>query len=235
MFEWLRKTQPKKAELATREDALRRELLEGGSKNRKSEDAAKAVAYCEMCIAEYEWWFEWNEARWNRWQQVAIISGVIATLAGVITIPYSWVSWSPALTSSLPSLSWLRGVPAAIATIATSYLASFTFREDAVRHEVTANAMWNELAKYQVKAAPYNVTDAVDTSLFMNIICSIVDSELRDWSSLVARLGTKSDKTRDPDSDSGRPSGTATAAPPKTATLRKFKRFRKRGAAMAAS
>jgi hypothetical protein len=62
-------------------------------------------------------------------------------------------------------------------------LGSFNYREDAVRHELTANALWNELAKYQTCAEPYDKKDEVkDTSTFMNNVCRLVDSELKSWS-----------------------------------------------------
>jgi hypothetical protein len=91
------------------------------------------------------------------------MGGVIATLAGVVTVPPAWIDWAP----SLHSLYWLRSVPAAIATIAASYLGSFNYREDAVRHEITGNALWNEMARFQSCAAPYNnKTEEEDTSRF---------------------------------------------------------------------
>src|SRR5229473_1706043 len=87
---------------------------------RSSEEAKKAIAYCQCCIHTYEDWFEWNEARWLGWQKVVIIGGVIATLAGVITIPEKWLWW----LSEPQSFGWIRGVPAAIVTIAAGYYAA---------------------------------------------------------------------------------------------------------------
>jgi hypothetical protein len=72
-----------------------------------------------------------------------------------------------------------------IVTIAAGFLGSFNYKEDAVRHELTANALWNEFAKYQSRAEPYNGEESDDTSAFMNNVCRIVDSELRNWSALV--------------------------------------------------
>jgi hypothetical protein len=152
----------KKKPVEVRADELRQIILKPDKRERTSEESKKAIAYCEWCIAEYEAWFEYNEARWIRWQRVTIIGGVVATLAGVITIPDIWVTWVP----NPQSFSWVRGVPAAIVTIAASFLGSFNYREDAVRHELTANALWNELAKYQTVAEPYDKGELKDTSLF---------------------------------------------------------------------
>ena len=69
---------------------LRKIILEQGEK-RGTEESKKAIAFCQKCIAEYEEWFDWNESRWLRWQQIAIIGGVVATLAGVITMPEDWL------------------------------------------------------------------------------------------------------------------------------------------------
>lgn len=63
--------------------------------------------YCDLCIKEYEDWFEWNEAKWLLFQKMIIIGGVVATLAGVITIPDNWVESIP----WIKSFGWVRGVP----------------------------------------------------------------------------------------------------------------------------
>jgi hypothetical protein len=184
---------------------------EGG---RSSEEAKKAIAYCQLCMDEYEWWFNWNEKKWLRWQKVTIWGGVIATLAGVVTVPSAWMEWAP----SLHSLYWLRSVPAAIATIAAGYLGSFNYREDAVRHEITGNALWNEMARFQSCAAPYNnKTEAEDTNLFTNTICLIVESELRSWGALVR--GNRPEEAVPPHQPPPPPgsTGSASAPPPASA------------------
>src|SRR5262245_19418393 len=131
-----------------RDQELRRTLLEGG---RSSPDAKQAIAFCERQLNDYEHLYEFNERRWFLWQRLVIVGGVVATLAGVVTIPDAWLWWLPH-----PELfGWLRGVPAGIVTIASAFLSSFTFREDAVRNEVTANALWNELIRFQAHASPY--------------------------------------------------------------------------------
>jgi hypothetical protein len=161
------------------EEALRKKLRE--AETRPSDQAKKAIDYCDYCIADYEAWFKYNEPRWLFWQRTVIIGGVVATLAGVITLPDVWLNshtW-------VGSFGWLRGVPAGIATIAASYLSSFTYKEDAVRYEVTKSSLWNELAKFLSYAHPYNnKDDSKDTSLFMNAICGLVDNELQTWSTL---------------------------------------------------
>jgi hypothetical protein len=159
---------------------------------RKSDEAKKATAYCNYWISFYEGLFGWNEKRWLWWQRVVIIGGVVATLAGAITLPENWISHS-----QLETFGWLRGVPAAIVTIAAGYLSSFTYREDAVRHWLTLNNLWNELAKYQGQAKPYDENEVEDTSLFLNTICNIVEGELRDWRALVINQKTEGQKTKD--------------------------------------
>jgi hypothetical protein len=79
----------------------------------------------------------------------------------------------------------IGGIPAAIATIAAVYLGSFRFRDNAVRYEVTGNAQWNELPKYQARAEPYNKDEAADTRLFLKNVYRFVDLELNSWSTLV--------------------------------------------------
>jgi hypothetical protein len=180
---WQSKTEQKAEQ---RDKELREFLIQRTESPRSSKEAQIAIAYCELCIHEYEDWFDWNESRWILWQRIVIIGGVIATLAGVITIPSDWLSWIP----DPSSLSWLRGVPAAIVTIAGGYLSSFTYRDDAVRHELTAQALWNELAKFLVRAAPYNEEEAEDTSAFMAIVCRLVETESRSWSALVKGIPT---------------------------------------------
>jgi Protein of unknown function (DUF4231) len=151
------------------------------------------IVYCEHCICEYEDWFDWNEARWIWWQRVVIIGGVVATLAGAVSVPREWISWIP----DPHSLAWVRGVPAAIVTIAAGYLSSFTYRDDAVRHEVTAQSLWNELVRYQGRAEPYNKKEEQDTSLFLNTICKIVESESQNWSALVMGKLLRDEKDTD--------------------------------------
>jgi hypothetical protein len=185
--DFISKRRAEKERIEKEEQALRNALLKHDAKLRATDNARKAVAYCEYCITSYEDWFNWNEGKWQFWQRVVIVGGVVATLAGVVTVPQSWL---PSDTD-LSSLAWLRGLPAAIVTVAAAYMSSFTYREDAVRHELTANALWNELAKFQTQAQPYNKADDEDTSLFVNNICRIVDAELRSWSALVSGNRTK--------------------------------------------
>lgn len=109
-----------------------------------------------------------------------MIGGVVATLAGVIKVPAEWVGW----IYGLHSLSWLRGVPG-----------SFTYREDAVRHELTAQVLWNELAKYVGHAEPYNKpSEKDDTSAFLKTICLLVETELQRWSALVTNINTENQR-----------------------------------------
>ena len=86
--------------------ALREGLLRPDENVRSSVEARKAISYCEYCILEYEESFELNEAKWLQWQTVVIVGGVVATLAGVATIPGSW-----AVAPYLEGFGWLRGVP----------------------------------------------------------------------------------------------------------------------------
>ena len=183
MFGFSRKQDKKTKEEA---EALSAILLKSDN-TRKSEQAKAAIAYCEFCIKEYEDWFEWNEAKWLLWQRVVIIGGVIATLAGVITITDAWLPES----SGWRSFGWLRGVPAGLVTIAAGYLSSFTYSEDAVRQELTASALWSELAKYQAHEKPYDVDEEEATSLFINNIAKLVENETHSWNALV--MGNNND------------------------------------------
>jgi len=187
---------------------LRELLFQQGESVRSSVEARKAIAYCEYCILDYEEWFELNEKRWLLWQIVMIVGGVVATLAGVMTLPESWLSAHP----DLGSFGWLRGVPAGLVTIAAGLMSSFTYREDAVRHELTANALWNELARYQGRAAPYNKTEPDDTSAFLNNICKLVEAELHGWRDVV--VGNHKEKSGQEDTDKSTASGRTTPSSP---------------------
>ena len=165
---------------------LQEEIFKESENHRKSEEARRAIAYCRRNIVEYEEWFRRNHSRWMLWQTIAIVAGVVATLAGVVHIPLSTECVKTYCGQFWESFSWVRGVPAAIATIAAGMLASFSYRDDAVRHEMTANALWNELTKYLSRAEPYNGQEEVkDTSTFLNNVCRLVNSELRGWSAVV--------------------------------------------------
>jgi Protein of unknown function (DUF4231) len=149
----------------------------------------EAIKFCQRQIREYRSWFKHNERRWIFWQSLTIVMGVIATIAGSVTIdiPNDWTWWGPLLKS----LSWTRGIPAGIATIAAGMVGSFTFREDAVRHEMTRNALAGELAKFVAGAEPYSKHDDTDRSAFLGAVCHIIEAEQRNWSELV-----KSSKNR---------------------------------------
>jgi len=145
---------------------------------RDSPLAQEAISFCDKEINEYNEWYELNEKRWMLLQTVAIVAGVIATLAGVISFPIP-KDWTTA--PLLESLSWVRGIPAAIGTIATGLLGSFSYREDAVRHELTKETLRQEKIRFITRSSPYNKHDDIDTSTFVNKICTIVDSEARAW------------------------------------------------------
>jgi hypothetical protein len=175
-----------------KEEELRKIILAPNAPKRGSEEAKRAIAYCELCARSYGDWFEWNESQWLLWQRITIIGGVVATLAGVITLPEAWL----AKAHWLESFSWLRGVPAAISTVAAGFLGSFNYKEDAVRHELTSNGLWSELAKYQACAVPYNVDEAPATSIFLTNVCRLVDSELSNWRALVMGKASDDDQSR---------------------------------------
>jgi hypothetical protein len=165
-------------------EQLRKQLEEislGGEETRKSAEAKKAIAYCRLCVSQYDDWFEWNEQRWVVWQTVVIVGGVIATLAALIDVPEPWKPWT-----------WLRAVPAALAAIAGGLLSSFTYREDCVRQELTGIALQNELVKFVAKAAPYDGDEPEATSLFINNVGHVLEIEGRDWRSVV--MGSEFDK-----------------------------------------
>jgi hypothetical protein len=139
-----------------------------------------------MCANDYDYWRQWNERRWIFWQRLAIGMGVVATVVAVITVHLPDKCPVPYWFQLAQSLSWLRAIPPAIATLAASLLGAFSYREDAVRHELTSNAIWNELAKYQTHAEPYNSdNESQDTSRYLNQVTRLVESELRSWSAQV--------------------------------------------------
>jgi hypothetical protein len=159
-------------------EQLWNELLKG--KARSSEQARRAITYCRDFVDTYDKLYKDNEAKWFRWQRVMIIGGVVATLSGVV--PEEWFK----LFSETASFGWLRGVPAGLVTIAAGFLSSFTYKEDAVRHEVTSTAIYNELVKFLCKAAPYNnKNESDDISKLLNTVSQIVDTELETWSTQV--------------------------------------------------
>jgi len=171
-----------KNKLKERQAQLYAIIRKEGISERSSEESKKAIAYCEACIEEYDYWWELNESKWYCWQRVAIIAGVLATIAGAISIPDSWMTTTPWLPFVI---SIMRSLPAAVATVAAGFLGSFTYREDAVRHKLTKEALWNEMAKYQARADPYDKAEASDTCLFLNKVCRLVTVELYSWSALV--------------------------------------------------
>jgi hypothetical protein len=172
----------KKQKLKERQEQLYAIICKEGISERASAESSKAIAFCQARAAEYNYWWELNESNWYFWQGTAIIAGVLATIAGAISIPDELQAAVPWLSPSMP---FIRSLLAALATAAAGYLGSFTYREDAVRHKLTEEKLWNELAKYQTRAAPYNKAEAKDTSLFVNNVCRLVGSELEDWSTLV--------------------------------------------------
>ena len=169
--------------LEDREKELVKRVLDPEVSKRTSEEAKTAIAYAEMCANDYDFWFQWNERRWLFWQRLAICMGVIATVVAVITVPLPQDQPIPYWVELAKSLTWLRAIPPAIATLALGVLGAFSYREDAVRHELTAHALWNELAKFQTRAEPYkDANEANDTSKFMNEVARLVELELRSWS-----------------------------------------------------
>lgn len=109
----------------------------------------------------------------------------------------------------MDQIVWLGArCSAVIVTIAAGYLSSFTYREDAMRHESTATALWSELARFQGHAKPYDKSDPEDTSAFINNLCRLIELETPNWSALV--VGNKADIDLRTDNEH------AAAAPPKT-------------------
>jgi hypothetical protein len=157
-----------------REEALEALLLAQEENPHSSEKAKKAIAYCQLNIMEYEHLAERDDTRWKLCQAIVVVGGVAATLAGTISFPQAW-DW----------LAWIRSVPAAFVTIAAGVLTSFSYRENAVRFEPVAVALWNELALFLTHASPYNKGEAEDASAFSNAVCRLVEVEVHNWGALV--------------------------------------------------
>jgi hypothetical protein len=162
-----------------REDELWKALLQGEA--RSSEEARRAITYCKDFVDTYDGLYQDNEVRWIFWQRVMIVGGVVATICGVVPIPHDWAD----------SFGWIRGLPAGLITIAAGFLSSFTYKEDAVRHEVTSTALYNELVKFLCNAKPYDAEkDSDDVSAFLDAVSQLVDSELETWSTQVISGGS---------------------------------------------
>jgi hypothetical protein len=157
-----------------RDEGLEVLLLAQEEDVRSSERAKKAIAYCRLGIIEYERLSKREEIRWKLCQTIVIVGGVAATLLGAITFSKDW-EW----------LTWTRSVPAALVTIAAGFLSSFSYRENAVRLQLAAVALWNELALFLTRAAPYDKSEDEDTSAFSNVVCRLSEAEVHNWSLLV--------------------------------------------------
>ena len=167
-----------RARILQQEEALEALILEHG-KAAQSEEAKKAIAYCRLNISEYRRLWKRDERRWRWCQRFMVVGGIVATLAGVITIPSSWHG------EIVDSLGWMRGVPAAIVTVAAAFLSTFAYRENAVRFEVTEIALWNELVRFLTLSAPYNKDEAENTNAFVVKVCGLVDAEVYNWSVVI--------------------------------------------------
>jgi hypothetical protein len=180
-----------------REEALEAVLLAEG-KTDSSEKAKKAIAYWQLCRSDYERLSKQNETRWLLFQGAVVFFSVVATIFGVI-IP--------------DSLAWIRSIPAAIVTIAAGFLSSFAYRENAIRYEVVATDLWNQLAQFRTGAAPYDKDEDKNTSAFVNAVCRLVGDEVRKWSVLVkdGRAGVPS--PQEPEATHSSPSAPPPHAP----------------------
>jgi hypothetical protein len=128
-------------------------------------DEEAALRYCQSEIDSYGNVSNKNLVRWRRNQIITIIFGAIATItAGVDLGPYS-------------HLGWLRGIPAAISTMAASFLTGFNYRSDALRQGGTVDALRGELARYRSGATPYTGQNKV--SVFMANVREIIETEQR--------------------------------------------------------
>jgi hypothetical protein len=168
-----------------REEALESLLLAEGEKH-SSQEAKEAIAYWQLCRGDYERLSKQSERCWKLLQGTVIIFGVVATFAGAVSIPQAW-DW----------LGWIRGVPAAIVTIAAGILSSFSCRENATRYEVIATDLWNELARFKTGAAPYQKHDeAENAGAFVDNVCRLVGAEVREWSVLAKERAREANALR---------------------------------------
>jgi hypothetical protein len=170
-----------------REGKLKTFLLEHGEV-RSSNEAKKALAYCQLCISEYDhlWWRDgWL---WTVCLTITIGGGIVGAFAGIVPIPQGWESYG-----------WMRGIPAALVAAAAAAMTGFGFRENAIRFEQASEALWHELVRFQTLSAPYNKGEPEDTSAFVNKICDLIDIEVHNWGTFMAENSSEP-KARTPQS-----------------------------------
>ena len=104
-----------------------------------------AIRYCISEILFYEDAGVANRRRWKFWQYSAIALGSLATIIG--TMPDSAFEFVRAV-SGADAISayagWVRGVPAALATVATTILGVHNFKSEHVRYGLTHDALQGE-------------------------------------------------------------------------------------------
>jgi hypothetical protein len=158
--------------------------------NRAGSPEEIAIEYCEGEIEYYHGVFAYNHRWWKRLQSATIVFGGIGALTGAATFP------KPHWLDGIP-LGWLKGVPAAVATMAAGLLGSFNYQTDAVRHGSTADSLQGELVKFRARAKPYENRQNA-TSLFLDRVREIIQAEQGEW-----RMQT----TKKQSSASGSPGG----------------------------
>jgi len=130
-----------------------------------------AIAYCLEEIQFYEDEGRSNNRRWVIWQYVVISFGSLATLvAAVPNIP--------------DKFSMLRGLPAAIATIAAAVLGVYNYKAETIRKGATHDALRGELIRFVSSAEPYGKEEKANIALFVSRIRSIIQGELQAWRSV---------------------------------------------------
>ena len=142
-----------------------------------------AQGYAETELAYYVETGGTNFRRWRRWQIVAVLFGVIGTIAAAATLPAEW-------STALHGLGWLRAVPVAIATLANGLLASFSYQSEFVRQATTADALRGEIALFITSSTPYGKQEADDVAAFVSNVHAIVSTEHGRWSDEM-RAGAK--------------------------------------------
>ncbi len=155
-----------------------------------------AIKYCISEILFYEDAGVANRRRWKFWQYSAIALGSLATIIG--TMPDSAFEFVRAV-SGADAISayagWVRGVPAALATVATTILGVYNFKSEHVRYGLTHDALQGELALFLCRATPYDRDDdpgSTRLSKFMQNIRTIIRGELALWRSAT----TKEEETK---------------------------------------
>jgi hypothetical protein len=137
-----------------------------------------AIEYCLREIEFYEEWGRHNRRHWKIWQNIAVISGIIATvLAALPNIPNTF--FGDALTAGV-----IRVIPTALTALSATVLGTYNYKGEHIRQGLTHDSLQGELVKFLSAAKPYDdPSEKINLSLFVSNMRAIVAGELAAWRS----------------------------------------------------